>query len=475
MAEAGGDDKRKDIGKLERLFYFILKKADERLSRLLLPTLRETTDWQAIVRGCRAARILLYTTGKKTDKKLIADFMALDPRWLVYETGSEGLLWVGYTTFKSRAALESKYGYKSQGERDVEVYDYWEYLGEDQIANSVICEGNFIKEPEVLKIPSMPFAIRPVSTRPPVVDSSGTKLKGYGESLFTAARGINSVRNRCISIVANQANVLANQPLINYRDSAGKPLGGTVNLPRGILDLDKDHNRLEAIPLKDIPQAVLGLIDWLNGQMEQVMLPKVSFGSPPPSGTLYNLAQEQGNKVFNPQLRNLQCFYEDICRLIEEQIMAGGIKVKSQWLEKKKYYETTYTPADLKKTHVIEVNFTARTPWSQMDTYQVAQMAIGVGLPRMWVYEHLLRIEDPYLMQDLSALETYEESPHGKMRRAVDVLMERGYEFEAMKLTEEMDKMDRIDVQEAGMIPATQPTRAPAPPTGIPLAPPTGL
>ena len=41
LAEEEGEDKRDDIGKLERLFSFLLEKADERLIRLLYPTLRE--------------------------------------------------------------------------------------------------------------------------------------------------------------------------------------------------------------------------------------------------------------------------------------------------------------------------------------------------------------------------------------------------------------------------------------------------
>jgi len=447
MAEAEGKDARSEIGRLERLFHFLLKKADERLGRMLLPTLEEMTDWQALVRGCRAARILLYKAGKD----VIPDFIAPDPRWLVYEVGGEGLLWVGHTTFKSKAMLKSEQDYDATKEKDIEVCDYWEYLEEGKVANSIICEGDFIKKPEILKIPSMPFAIRPVSTRPPVSDSTGTKLKGYGESLFAAGRGINSVRNRFISIVANHANKLANQPLFNYRDAQGKSLGGEI-LPGGIVDLDRDHQRVEASPMNDIPQAVLGILDWLNGQMEQVMLPKIPIGPQGPSGTAYNLAQEQGTKIFNPQLRNKQSFYEDVCRLIEEQIIAGGIygdlkKVKVQGVENKKYYETSFTPVDLKKPHIIEVKFTARTPWSQYDTTQVAQMLIGQGLPRLWVWEHILKIQDPKLLQDLVALETYEQSPQGMMKRAVEVLKDKGYEFEADKLVEQMDLMEAQEAQ----------------------------
>jgi len=50
------------------------------------------------------------------------------------------------------------------------------------------------------------------------------------------------------------------------------------------------------------------------------------------------------------------------------------------------------------------------------------------------------------LIQDLLALEIYEHSPEGMMKRAVEVLMDRGYVFEAQKLVEQMD---RLPTQEA--------------------------
>ena len=245
--------------------------------------------------------------------------------------------------------------------------------------------------------------------------------------------------------------------MINYRDEEGVDITSTTNVPGGVINLPMAHNKLEPSPLEDIPPTVIMFLTWLNGQLDQVVLPRVPIDNPPPSGTLYNLVQEAGNRVFNPQLRNLNTFFGDICRLIEEQVIAGGIKVKTQGVSNRKYYETQITPVDLKKSHIIKVEFTARTPWSQMDTAQVAQMLITLGLPKIWVWEHILKVQDPKLLQDLVALEIYEHSPEGMMKRAVEVLMDRGYTFEAQKLVEQMDKMDNQE---------TLPSEQPPPPTG---------
>ena len=483
MAEAEGIDKRAEIGKLERLFYFMLEQGDLRLRRLLLPSLRESSNWHALVRGWRAARILNY----KSKGSIIVDYMPLDPRYLVYEMGESGVVRVAYKGFKSKSSLESEWGKELAGtpwykpwvkeKKSIEVIDYWEYEDEGRIGNAVVCQNTFLKEPEILKMRSMPFSIIPVSTRPPIADSSGTRLKGYGESIFASGRAIHAVRNRFASVVANYTNLLANQPMINYRTAMGRsiPSDAMFNVPGGVVELTMGENRLEPPPMREISPTVVNMLAWLSGQVEATLLPKFGVEQPPASGTRFALGMEQSNKVFNPQLRSLNHFYEDICRLIEEQLIDGGIKVKVQSLLKKEYAEGEVTPVDLKKPHRIMVETTARNPWEQMDTAQIAQMLESLGLPKIWIWENILKIQDPKLMQDLMALEIYEHSPEGMMKRAVEVLMDRGYVVEAQKLVEQMVMMER---QQQAMVgkgarpPEGPPEMPPEMPPGPPVMPP---
>jgi len=227
------------------------------------------------------------------------------------------------------------------------------------------------------------------------------------------------------------------------------------------------HNKLEEAPMKEISPVVAGLLGMLSQQKERAMLPNIPVGSPPPSGTLYNLVQEAGNKVFNPQLKNLSYFYEEICRLIEEQLIDSDIQVGVKYEEKKKYYETKVTPVDLKKPHIIKVEFNAKSPWTQMDTAQVGQMLVDLGLPKTWVWENILKIDDVQVIRRLLALEAYEYSPEGIMREAAKVLADMGYGFEATKLVE---KMDLMETQERQGVMGTQgaPTPGQLPPsTGV--------
>jgi len=426
MAEREGEDKRDEMGMLERLFYFALDKGDERLRRMLQPPFREQSIWYSIVRGWVAARILVY----KDNKNVIFDLQPLDPRWLVYELGSGGVSWAAYSTFRSKTAIKEEYDYTATKDKDNIIWDYWHYDEPGKISNAVLCDNEFLKEPEVYDLPSMPILIMPVSTRPMIAGANGSELKGYGESIFASNRALYASLNKLVSMWATHANLLAQQPTINYYKDGGKQLKSTAYLADAVLNLPDGLNRLEPSPLKEVSPTLVNLVSVINRLVEDGSLPDIDIGKPPPSGTLYNLIQEYGNKVFNPQIVNLNNFYSDICRLIEEQLIAGKLKVKVKRSERQKYYETQITPIDLKKPHTIKVEFTHTTPWTELDVYQIADMAKRLGLPDSFIQEYILKVPDPKGMGDESAIEVYEKSPRGIMLRAIKALDKLGREDE---------------------------------------------
>ena len=449
MAEVEADDKRDDMGKLERLFYFLLFKADERLRRLLLPPLRDQLIWFGLVRGWVAGRFLTYSD---KNGNVIPDYMAYDPRWLTYDVGEAGLLWTSHKTFKTGAALKSMYNYTASKEKDNEVLDFWKRKEDGVFSNAIIIQDTFLKNPISYKIPSFPVLIMPVATRPPIVDVDGMNVRGYGDSLFAANRGINAIRNRFLSMWASQANTLAKKPVINYRTDKGQDIDDMTNVPGGVLNLPMHENKVEEAPISEISPTIVGMTDELNRQMSQGMLTRHPQESQTSSGTRYALEQEASNIVFNPQLRNLNNFFSDICHLIEEQLIAGGIggkkitSVNVQWQVKQKYFETKVKPVDLKKPHTVMVEFTAKTPWEQMDTWQVAQMAKQQGLPEDWVNEFILKVRDPKMLADLKAIEMFDNSPKGNMLRAIDAIMRLyGDETKARSIAQDLDKMEAAE------------------------------
>jgi len=445
MAETEGDDKRDDIAKLERLLYFALDMADRRLRKLLMPNFRESTIWFATINGWAIGRTLVY---KPKSGEVVFDLLPMDARWFTYEVGADGFLWTAYKTFRSKDLLESEWKFNAPEKIDNEVIDYWKHDGDGKFSNAVICNNKFIKEPKPYKMRSHPVIAVPVATRPPVSRTSKSDPGGYGDSIFAAMRAINRTRNRFASIAATHANLLSKQPIINYYDEQGTQLKTTVYLAGGVLNLPKEHNKLEPAPMEDLSPTVVQILGWLNEQMERASLPHIPVGSPPPSGTLYNLVQEAGNKVFNPQLKTLSYFYAETCRQIEEQLIDGNIAVDVKHEEKRKYFEVKVKPVDLKRPHITRVEFTARTPWTQFDTYQIADMAKRLGLPDAFIHEYILKLPDPKGLGDLSAIEIAEHSPKIAMVRAIQALMVVGRQDEAEQVMRDLYQLEISEQQQ---------------------------
>ncbi len=452
MAETEGEDKREEIGKLERFFHFALEQFDVKLRKLTRPPLRPDIIWYSCLRGAAAARILV----RKGDNNTIGfNGVGLDPRWLVYDIGENDFEIVSYKTFRTAASLKNKYDFKADKPDNNPVIDHWENLGKGKVKNTVVTGGEFLQAPKIYKMTSMPFVIVPVPISPQITTKDGISSP-YGDSIFASGRDINAIRDRFASVVANHANLMAKQAMINYRAEGGNKLDSTTNIPGGVVELVMGKNKLEPSPMQEISPTVIQFLNWLNDELDQTLLPKIPINSPPPSGTLYNLAQEAGNKVFNPQLRTLENFYSDTCRLVEEQSIDGGLKINVKGEdEKKKYFETKVTPVDLKKPHMIKVSLTARTPWTQLDTAQVADMLRQSGVPEQWLWENIYKFPDPKGMRSLQAKEVYEHSPVGLMLEAVKALDEEGREDEKIQVEGMIERMRIQEEQDlaAGMPP----------------------
>lgn len=446
MAETEGKDRREEVGKFERLFPFAFEKADERLRRMLLKPLKEQIIWHSTVRGWSAVRILVY---KDKGKNVIYDFMPLDPRWLTYAVGSRGLIWVSYKTFRSKEDLKDTYDYDATRNISNPVYDYWECDKKGKISYAILSgtttgKTAFLQEPRKVNVPSMPILISPVSIRPNITSVDGNEIEGYGESIFAPNRKITKTLNKLATIWATHTNILSKEPIVNYSDDEGTEIKDTMHYPGGVVNLRLGHNKLEGIPTKDISPTLVNFVGWLDAQRQHGSLPDIEFGElkDPLSGTAMNELKEARGKVYDPQIRNLNNLYSDMCRLIEEQLIAGDLKVDVETMWKDKYYSTKVTPVDLKEPHIIKVEFTARTPWTQLDTYQIADMAKRLGIPDGFILEHILKLPDPKGLGDLSAVEMYEHSPKGAMLRAFASLMKQERYDEAMQVARDLSNIE---------------------------------
>ena len=469
MLEEEGEDVRDECGKLERLLEFGFEKADDRLVAVLQPPLFDSLVWFSIVRGWIGGRFNVYKQGKGSEQNVVFDYLPYDPRWLTYGLGANGLLWTDYVTTDTAEALEDQWGksvqnkvpwYKpwSKPKNSYEIHDHWHFEKPGKVSNGVYCGDMWLKEPKTYQMDRIPVLISPVPTRPPVRSGDADHEEGYGESILAPNREIDDLINEIGSMWASHANLLYKQPVINYYGPQGVELDKTVFFSDAVLNLPEGQNKLDTTPVKEISPTMVNLFTWLDRMRIKGSKPDIDIGSPPPSGTLYNLIQETSNRILNPQLRNLNRFYTNICQLVESQLVSGNIPVDVRTELDKKLYQAKVKPVDIKRTHIIKVEFTARTPWSQLDTYQVADMAKRLGLPDGFIHEHILRLPDPKSLSDMAAIEMAEHSPKLAMLRAIVALIKRGRQEEAeqlirdMYMTEVMDEKMAMEGQgETGM------------------------
>ena len=480
--EEAKEEEREKAGKIERLFDFLLSLADERLISLLLPPLKESLIWLFLIRGAAGARILNYIE----DGKLIPNYMALDPRWLTYEVGGSGLSWIANKVFKTKTQLDDEWGHTPKGApfykpwvRDRElypVYDYWEVVN-GKVSNTIFCEKEAIHQEIYKNLTSLPFLFMPVTSRMPVVTEGSSENSRYGESIYAAQRGMYKLASQLSTTWATHAKILSKQPLFNYIDDDSLRLDSTVLFAEGVLNLVRGKQQILPSPLREISPTLVNLVGWVEDKIGRGQTPQLKLGSPPPSGTALNLYREAGNRIYNPQVRILSHFYAGICRMIEEQLKAGGVggekikKIKVDTEKEGKYWTYNMTPMDLKKPHIIKVEFTVRTPWSQLDVAQQADMLRRLGLPDRWIWEFILKVPDPKLLEELAVLEMAEKSPMLAMKKAVEILMKYGRKDDAEALVREMDRLEaqeRIATGEQAVPTGAPPEEAGEIPTAIP-------
>lgn len=442
-AEREGADIRDEVAKLERLFEFALYMGDKRLVNLLLPPLKDYSIWCSLIRGWVAGRFLVYQSGKN----VIFDLTPFDPRWLVYSMGSDGLSMAEYKTFRTRDDLWATYKYDpphkpnwqfwGEEKDSFEVIDCW-YGKPGKITNTVVCGADILRRPKTSKI-SMPVIVLPVATRPPVISNMGLQSERYGDSIYSPNREIFALKNQLLSMWFTHAKLLAKQPLINYYGENGKrDINSTILHPGMFINLPKDENEIVSSPMKEVSPTLVNALSLIQKLEEEGSLPALELTKPPPSGTALAIIQEARDKIFGPQLRLLDNYYTAICEKIEEQLLSNKITVDVKVERNKKYFETQVTPVDIGRPHIIRVEHTATNPWQLYENYQIADMAKRQGLPDEFIWENIIKVQDPKGLADLAALEVWEHSPAGMRVKAIRKALREGRTGEAQAMMKEL-------------------------------------
>lgn len=434
LLEKEGEDKRDELSKLERLIAFAFDKADDKLIFQGEGPLLDFLIFTALLRGRMCVRTMVY----ELNGEIVFDLKPWDPYNVKYERGARGYSWITNTTYRSAEAIKDEYGKDVPKEKYNEVIDYWKDTG-DVIENSVICGSEKLHE-DSYKLDNFNVLYIPVPGVPAISTSQGITVF-HGDSILGPPMEIFKFENELISMWASHAKLLYKQPTINYLDEDGQELSSTVFLNEAVINLPMGHNKLDASPVKEISPTLVNLTGLISSLRQRATLPDIEYGELrnfPLSGTAINELQQARDKVFGPILRALNILYTQICYQIEQQLISNNIQVDVKTEIKQKFYQAKVKPKELKAPHLIRVEFTARTPWTQLETYQIAQMAKQMGLPDAFIWEFIIKIPDPKATADMAAVEIAEHSPALLRLRAIATLLDQGRHDEARSLIDEL-------------------------------------
>ena len=489
---APNDNAKETASQEERMYYYGFEMADERLSARGEASLLMSAAWQAVVLGRIAVRVLVY---QDKDGNIIWDYLPMIPSLLTFEFDEKGLAWHRYETFRSAAAIKSEYGVdkteQTQG-KGISVSDYWDrehnvrYLTEEKEALSFEVNGKKVTDWEH-KFGFDPAIIQPVALGPKAVGIEGVDVTTWGQSIFdhvkTPFRNLNKLR----SIVATQAHLNAQAPLIaRDKDGSGQRVeeqeisrypGAVIYVPGSL--------ELEVMDTKDVPPSILTMMGDISTGIQKATFTELSPDAPGHSGSALKILRQDMQDVLSPRDGALDKLYTGICRMSKRQIIKKGLTIPVRTVSGKEYAIYKMEPKLLDNDFYVNADFIRRDVYDEVEKLQEAQLyQQNKWMSRKNIMEKMLNMQDvPAEIEEMDEEEVEAAIPEVKLRKMIkrkqdryDSLLEQ--EMEDKDLADEIkqlkEQLGMLNLQsQQAVMPGEQgamPTGRPAPtkPPGMP-------
>jgi hypothetical protein len=479
----------------ERFLIGLLKAADERLCRLMLPTLRDQIGWYAVLRGWYAGRALL---AKREDGSTYVDITPWDPLHTYWGTGPDGLEWVCYKVPKTKAQIYSQYNIKVDWEAShtadgINVYDFY-----DKEFNTILIHNGSTAQPltRVVKkqirhgADQVPAFLGPIGATPYIVALSQSNMQDtiadVGESVFGATRDLYPKHNLMMSTLLELTARSRRQGLIVRSRDGTKTLDEDPYLEGSEISLAQNEN-VEPLGLLEMAKETGAFMSLVSGEMQRGSIPHSVYGELPfqLSGFAINTLRQGVETVVNKYLRGVEKAYQMMFNLISDQYVEGSFKsMELSGMDRNRVYFTEeITPDDLKETGQPIVNLIGQLPQDDMTRYSMAQIAREGPTPLLSdraIRDRILAIQDADQMDDAIKEQLAERMlPEAALwtllraseRQGRDDLV-RFYVGELTSII--MQKRQAAEMRNAGMAGGPPPQGGPPPPGGPPSGgPPT--
>ncbi len=485
----------------EKFLIGILKSADERMMRILQPTVRQQLAWYITLRGWYAGRALLV---KDEEGETYVDIQPFDPMHTYWGEGRNGLAWACYKTKKTPSEIKANYDVDISGEGTdpndddaVDVYDFY-----DREDNIVCTDEQILKKRTAHGATEVPVFIGPVGSTPMVQAITDTgnldTMEDFGESCYKSSRDLFEKHNFMMSVMLELTARSRRQGLkVKSRDGT-KTLeedpfkeGSEIALGQG-----EDVEPLGLLEMARESGAFMGMV---SGEMQRGGLPHSIYGQLEfqLSGFAINTLRQGVETVLVPRLQALEKAYMCMTRMISDQYITGSfrsIEVSGQD-KNRMYFSEEVTSDTIKNAGDAEIEFIGQLPQDEMTKMSMAQIAREGPTPLLsdvFIRDHVLGLQSADQMEDsINAQMAQSMLPEAQLWTLLQSAIRQGredlaqfYQGELTKLfmLKSMEQSQMMAQAQGGMGgppgmggPAPLPPGGPPPPMGGggPTAPPT--
>ena len=399
----------------ERFLIGITKSADERLSRMMLPSLRDQLGWYTAIRGWYAGRALL---AKREDGTTYVDITPWDPLHTYWGVGPDGLDWICYRVPKTKSQIFAQYNVKIDWETPytadgICVYDFY-----DKEYNTILIH-NGSKENSMIRVikkqtlhgaSQVPAFLGPVGANPYIVALSQSNMQDtisdVGESIFRGTRDLYPKHNLMMSTMLELTARSRRQGLIVRSRDGTKTLDEDPYLEGSEIALAQNEN-VEPLGLLEMAKEAGAFMQLVSGEMQRGSIPHSVYGEVPfqLSGFAINTLRQGVETVVSKYLRGVEKAYEMMYNLISDQYTSGAYaSMEVSGMDRNRMYFTEQIDPDtLKNTGSPVVTLVGQLPQDDMTRFSMAQIAREGPTPLLSdraIRDRILALQDADQMED---------------------------------------------------------------------------
>jgi len=438
----------------ERMYYFGLNKADERLGQIGEAALLPALAWQAVNLGRTATLALVY----EEDGEIVWHVQPLYPRFFIFEYDNKGLAWGCYETFRSPAAIKEEYGKEVPEDligKGVSVRDYWDRQHNVRYVTKAREKlGKTWKHP----FGEVPIIFQPVSRSPRAVTNEGVNVTLWGESIFDHVSGPFKKLNEMRSIAATHAHLIAKAPLdVTYEGDAPDITEEHFNYHPSAVFKHPSTVKIQSMEIRDIPQSLAAMMGDLKSGIDRATFMELNPDAPGHSGSALRILGQDKKDTMSPRMQALNTTYTRLCRMLKRQITSQGLTIPVKTVVNDAYNVYAINPQFLDNDFYVSAELVTQDVYDEVEALQRAQMfQQNRWKSRESIMEQiLLETDTPTEIDKMDTEDVESAIPELKLMNVIKSYIKRGMEDE-VKIAEEQLAMLLIEKHRAMGAPMEQ-------------------